>query len=120
MTTSYRLERSPQIGRDLRDILWFVMRSNVQFGEPFERAKLSAAARIERIEAEMEKLASVPHQGTLHPLLTPGLRSVTKDRAIFYFLVDDEAQVVRVLAVFFGGQDHQRLMLRRLLGDQRE
>ena len=44
----------------------------------------------------------------------PGLRTVTKDRAIFYFLVDEE---VRVLAVFFGGQAHQRAMLRRVLGD---
>ncbi len=116
MTTSYNLERSPQIGRDLRAILRFLMRSNVQFGEPFERAKSRAAARVQRIEIDMEKLAEVPHQGTLYPQLMPSLRSVTKDRAIFYFIVDDEAQLVRVLAVFFGGQDHQRLMLRRLLG----
>ena len=55
-----------------------------------------------------------PHQGTLRTKMVPGLRSVTKDRAIFYFTVDDEARLVRVLAVFFGGQDHQREMLKRL------
>ncbi|MEQ1616787.1 MAG: hypothetical protein ABL883_00400 [Terricaulis sp.] len=44
-----------------------------------------------------------------------GLRSDTKDRAISYFTVDDDARLVRVLAVFFGGQDHQREMLKRLL-----
>ncbi len=38
----------------------------------------------------------------------------TKGRAIFYFTVDGEAHVVRVLAVFFGGQDHQRQILKRL------
>jgi plasmid stabilization system protein ParE len=53
---------------------------------------------------------------TVLPKLAPGLRSVTKDRAVFYFTFDDDARIVCVLAVFFGGQDHQRAMLRRLLG----
>ena len=47
--------------------------------------------------------------------MMPGLRSVTKDRAIFYFTIDEGKHVVRVLAVFFGGQDHQREMLKRML-----
>jgi len=38
------------------------------------------------------------------------------DFLVASFIVDEEARVVRVLAVFFGGQDHQRAMLRRLLG----
>jgi plasmid stabilization system protein ParE len=46
--------------------------------------------------------------------LRPGLRQVTKHRAVFYFTVDEAAERVRVLAVFFGGQDHLGLMLRRL------
>lgn len=118
MTTSFRLERTPQVDRDLRAILQFLMRSNVQFGEPFDRAKQRAAKRVAKIEDAMETLAAVPHQGTLHPNIVPGLRSVTKERAIFYFMVDDAAHVVRVLAVFFGGQDHQRDMLKRLMGPQ--
>ncbi|MBY0563268.1 MAG: hypothetical protein K2P58_03695 [Hyphomonadaceae bacterium] len=60
-------------------------------------------------------IAKRPHQGTLLPNLLPNLRCVTKDHAIFYFTVDDEARIVRVLAIFFGGQDHQRHMLKRLL-----
>lgn len=115
MTTSYRLERAPQVGRDLRAILQFLMRSNLHFGEPFDRARAKAAKRVQRIETEMEKLAAFPHKGTRRDDWLPSLRSVTKERAIFYFIVDDEAQLVRVLAVFFGGQDHQRAMLRRLL-----
>jgi plasmid stabilization system protein ParE len=63
----------------------------------------------------MLSLGEKPHQGTLRPELLPGLRSVTKQRAIFYFIVDEPKRQVRVLAVFFGGQDHQRQMLRRLL-----
>jgi plasmid stabilization system protein ParE len=62
----------------------------------------------------MRALGDVPHQETLRPDLLPGLRSVTKQRAIFYFDVDDHLRLVRVLAIFFGGQDHQRAMLQRL------
>jgi plasmid stabilization system protein ParE len=59
-------------------------------------------------------LGAAPHQGTLHNTLLPGLRSVTKGRAIFYFEADDKKARVLVLAIFFGGQDHQRAMLKRL------
>ena len=38
------------------------------------------------------------------------------DRAIYWFDVDEAARKVRILAVFFGGQDHVRHMLVRLLG----
>jgi hypothetical protein len=38
------------------------------------------------------------------------------DRAIYWYDVDDRAQAVRVLGMFFGGQDHIRRMLIRLLG----
>jgi len=115
MTTSYRLERALHVERDLRSILRFLIRSNVQFGEPFDQAKQRAYKRVAQIEDAMEALAAAPHQGTLRREMMPGLRSVTKGRAIFYFTVDDEARVVRVLAVFFGGQDHQRAMLMRLV-----
>ena len=64
----------------------------------------------------MLSLGEAPHQGTLRADLLPGLRSVTKDRAIFYFDIDDDRRTVRILAVFFGGQDHTRRMLMRLLG----
>lgn len=40
---------------------------------------------------------------------------MTIDRAIFWFDLDEAERVVRILAVFFGGQDHIRHMLRRLL-----
>ena len=53
-------------------------------------------------------------QGTLRPELGDGIRNVTKHRAIFYFEVLEEQ--IRVLAIFFGGQDHQGRMLLRILG----
>jgi plasmid stabilization system protein ParE len=62
----------------------------------------------------MEALARAPYQGTLLPSVVPGLRQVTKNRAIFYFDLDEERQLLRVLAIFFGGQDHRRRFLARL------
>lgn len=74
-----------------------------------------AVSRAEAIKAEMRALGSAPFQGTLRNDLMPGLRHVTKNRTIYYFVADDDARTVRILAVFFGGQDHQRHMLTRLL-----
>lgn len=114
MKTPYRLERSPQANSDVRSVLRFLIQSQMRFGASFAEAKERAGAKLREIREAMNHLAVVPHQGTLLPHLMPGLRNVTKDRAIFYFTVDDDAQLVRVLAVFFGGQEHQRAMLKRL------
>lgn len=59
-----------------------------------------------------------PHRGERHDDILPGLRHLAIDRAIYWFDVDEGREAVRVLAVFFGGQDHVRHMLVRLLGDQ--
>jgi toxin ParE1/3/4 len=113
-TTPYRLVRSRQSEQDLRAVLRFLVQSHIRFGVPFAEAKRRASARLLKIRDHMNALSAAPHKGALRPELAPGLRNVTKDRAVFYFTVDDDAQVVRVLAVFFGGQDHQRAMLKRL------
>ena len=63
----------------------------------------------------LRALGTTPKQGTLRPEIRSGLRNVTKDRAVVYFDVNDDEKVVRVLAVFFGGQDHQRRMILRAL-----
>ena len=38
-------------------------------------------------------------------------------RSIYRFDIDESGETVRVLAVFFGGQDHVRHMMARLLQD---
>lgn len=112
----YAVERAHDTDRDLAAIFDFLIESYAAFGEDPDSAVESAATRLRRIETAMLSLGDAPHQGTLRPELLPGLRSVTKNRAVFYFDVDDDRRVVRVLAVFFAGQDHRRLMLKRLLG----
>ena len=71
--------------------------------------------RVEAIRNTAAALGSVPSRGTLHPGIMPGLRHVTIDQAIYWFSVDEDGHIVRVLAIFFGGQDHIRRMLARLL-----
>lgn len=113
---AYEVERALETDRDLELIFDFLVLAYVEFGEPRKEAVNRAAKRMAGIENAMERLGATPHQGTLRNDLLPGLRCVTKQRAIFYFDVDDDRQLVRVLAIFFGGQDHQRAMLIRLLG----
>ncbi|WP_226629012.1 type II toxin-antitoxin system RelE/ParE family toxin [Alloyangia pacifica] len=112
---AYRVLRAAAVERDLELIFDFVASSAEALGEPAEAAFDMAARRIGGILDAMEGLGAVPHQGTRRPELGPALRHVTKDRAIFYFDVDDAAEELRVLAVFFGGQDHDRRILLRLL-----
>jgi len=113
---NYKVERAIETDRDLEAIFDFLAESYIAFGESREVALERAAERIESIENDMMSLAKAPHQGTACADLLSGLRSVTKQRAIFYFDIDDDERRVRVLAVFFGGQEHRRQMLKRIFG----
>jgi len=113
----YSVERASDVDRDLAAAFDFLMESYRAFGEDPDAAFERAATRLRAIDADMQSLGNVPHQGTLREEIRPGLRSVTKNRAVFYFHVDDDRRMVRIFAVFFGGQDHQRRMLKRLLGE---
>lgn len=111
----WRVERAEAVNRDLELIFDFLFDAAIALGEDAETAFDRAATRIAAIQIAAMALAGAPHQGTLREDIAPGLRQVTKDRAIFYFELDAEAHCLRLLAVFFGGQDHRRHMLRRLL-----
>lgn len=111
---TFRVVRSIRFEHDLDLVHDHLIACYVNLGDTFSDAFDRAEARIAAIETDMEDLARAPHQGTVLDHIAPGLRSVTKNRAIFYFDVDDERELVRVLAVFFGGQEHRRHMLRRM------
>jgi toxin ParE1/3/4 len=111
---AYEIIRSLESDRDLRLIVRHLIDSYVNLGDALPDAIRRASDRAHSIEAEIDTIALAPHQGTLLPQLAPRLRSVTKNRAIFYFDVDDTAKRIRVLAIFFGGQDHRHHILKRL------
>jgi toxin ParE1/3/4 len=53
----------------------------------------------------------VPHRGTQRDDLRPGLRIVPfKKRTAIAFEIDEEKDVVRVLRVFYGGQDYDAVL----------
>jgi toxin ParE1/3/4 len=113
----YKIDRSPESGRDLEMIFDHLVASYLTFDESLSDAVDHAVQRIRSIEADMDALATLPHQGTADPALGPECRHVTKQRAVIYFDVDDTRRMITILAVFFGGQDHHRHMMRRLMGE---
>ena len=112
---AFRLEFSVEAERDFGLIFDHLLRSYLGFGESVECAIGHAEARIREIRAAAERILTAPHRGERRDDLLPGLRHLAIGRAIYWFDVDDDRQTVRVLAVFFGGQDHVRHMLARLL-----
>ncbi|SFA89080.1 hypothetical protein SAMN03159496_00754 [Rhizobium sp. NFR07] len=111
---AYKVIRSEDCDRDLNLIFRHFVDSYVALGDPVTDAFDRAIRRIATVEDDMESLAIAPHQGSREPKMLPGLRHVTKNRAVFYFQLDEMSETLRVVAVFFGGQDHYKRMLKRL------
>ena len=111
----FSIEFSVDADHDFELIFDHLFESYRSFGESIEEALDHAARRIDGIRQSANKLVVAPHRGTLHEDVLPGLRHVAIDRAIYWFQVHETEQRVRVLAILFGGQDHIRHMLSRLL-----
>jgi plasmid stabilization system protein ParE len=112
----YRIEFAEASERDLELIFDHLFESYLGFGESTVHALEHAAERIRDIRVSAESLTLFPEHGMARGDILPGLRFMVMQRAIYWYDVDDEAQAVRVLGIFFGGQDHIRRMLIRLLG----
>ena len=111
----FRIEFSAEAERDFALIFDHLFESYRSFGESVEAALDHCEDRIRDIRQEAERLGAVPYRGERHEDLLPGLRHLTIDRAIYWFDVNDKEHRVRILAIFFGGQDQVRHMLSRLL-----
>lgn len=110
----FRVLRSAACDADLETIFDYLFGTYQDLGDTPAEAFERAERRLRRIEDALEALGDVPFQGTLEPAIIDGLRHVTKDRTVFYFTVDEDAQELRVLSVFFGGQDHRLHLLARI------
>jgi len=113
---AWAVEFSEEAENDFALIFDHLFGSYVDFGETREEGFERAARRVMEIRKAGEDIAKAPHRGTIRDDIVPGLRNVTMDRAIFWFDLDDDRRIVRILGVFFGGQDHIRHMMVRLLG----
>lgn len=112
----FAIEFSADAERDFDLIFDHLFESYMGFGENAEEALDHAAQRIMEIRKAADRLARFPLRGTTRDDILPGIRFLAIARAIYWFDVDQTARKVRILAVFFGGQDHVRHMLVRLLG----
>ena len=116
----WSLEFSAEVERDFELIFDHLITSYLEFGDNSDVAFERAVERIRGIQILANSLALTPKQGTLRPDILEGLRFVRLEKVVFWFVLEERQQVVRVLAVFFGAQDHIRHMLTRLLTDQPE
>ncbi|HEX6017345.1 MAG TPA: type II toxin-antitoxin system RelE/ParE family toxin [Burkholderiaceae bacterium] len=67
-----------------------------------------AARYTDAIVAYCEGLATFPHRGTKRDDIRPGLRITNyRGRAVIAFNVDDGAETVYVLGVYYGGRDYE-------------
>ena len=113
----FRLEFSAEAERDFGLIFDHLLQGYLDFGESPETAFDRVGARVLAIRADAECIPAAPHRGEHHDDILPGLRHLALGRAIYWFDVDRARRTVRVLAVFFGGQDHVRRVMIRLLGE---
>ncbi len=112
---TWRIEFASSAAQDFRLIYDHLVESYVAFGESTPEARDHARRRIDGILDDAVRLTDAPLRGARHDDLLPGLRHLTVGQAVFWFTVADDQGLIRVLAVFFGSQDHHRRMLIRLL-----
>lgn len=111
----WEIEFSQEAELDLELLFFHLAGSFHEFGANRREAAEQALRRVQSVRDAAERIAVEPRRGEVHDDLLLGLRHLTVDKAIYWFLVDEERGRVRVLAIFYGGQDHQRHMLLRLL-----
>lgn len=84
-------------------------------GETENEAFDHAVERITGIRDSALDIATNPYRGSLREEFGTSVRNITIKKAIIWFQLDETRKTVRILAFFFGGQDHVRKMLRWLL-----
>lgn len=99
----YRVEFAPEVVGDLAGIARHV--------ELWTLDRPLADRTVATIRAYLGGFGSVPHRGTRRDDLMPGLRIVPfKRRTAIAFTIDDDARTVRILRVFYGGQDYEAVL----------
>jgi plasmid stabilization system protein ParE len=114
---AWTVEDADEIASDLAAIADHLVDAHLGHGHSFDEALALARRRIDAILDGRSRLGAAPRRGTRHVLEGNEYRHATMDRAIYWFTLDEAAQVVRVLGIFHGGQDHLGRMLARLTAE---
>lgn len=96
---AYRTRFHPKVQADLELIAQIIAEYS---------GRQTALRILDEIERSVWTLSATPHKGTLRNDLASGLRAIPAGRrAVVAFVVDDENQEVRVIAITYGGADWQ-------------
>lgn len=91
-----------------------VLSDYVAIAEHIERwteDRALADRTVDTIRAFIKSLSTMPHRGMKRDDLRPGLRIVPfGKRTAIAIEIDDDAKVVTVLRVFYGGQDYEAVL----------
>ncbi|MCO6188539.1 type II toxin-antitoxin system RelE/ParE family toxin [Rhizobium sp. L1K21] len=113
----WTLEYAEEAERDFELIFDHLFDAYCELGEAPEEALEHAAARIRRLQKEINRLTDTPKIGTIRDDIYPGIRFLRRDKAAVWFLPVEDNRKIIVAAIFYGAQDHIRHMLARLLGE---
>lgn len=115
---AWTIEVAAAVEQDIALIFDHLTESYVGFGDAPALAAEHATDRVGKILDALERIATAPYRGKAHDDWLPRLRHLTLERAVYWYQLDAQSETIRVLAIFYGGQDHIRQMLLRLLRDQ--
>ncbi|TIX87459.1 type II toxin-antitoxin system RelE/ParE family toxin [Rhizobium sp. P44RR-XXIV] len=111
----WNLEYSRDAVLDFELIFDHLSEAYGDLGDTSDEAWARAADRIRQLRTDIDRLVETPYIGTLRPDIHPGIRFLRRDKAVVWFRSDEERLMITVVAIFFGGQDHIRHMLARML-----
>jgi plasmid stabilization system protein ParE len=111
----WSLEYSRDADLDFELIFDHLFAAYLDLGDAPEDALERAASRVRELRLEIDRLVETPYIGTLRPDIYPGIRFLRRDKAAVWFLPIEQRRTIIVAAIFFGGQDHIRRMLARML-----
>lgn len=111
----WNLEYSQDAVLDFELIFDHLFTAYGELGDASDEAWARAADRIRQLRLEIDRLVETPYIGTSRPDIHQGIRFLRRDKAVVWFLPVEERQTIVVAAIFFGGQDHIRHMLARML-----
>ena len=96
---SHSVVFAPEVSDQLEALFLYVAeRSSPAIAERFTGAVVTTC----------ERLALFPLRGVAREDIRPGLRLTHhKGRTMIAYAVDEDAQTVSILGVFYGGQDHE-------------
>lgn len=115
MNLAWTVEFARASEHDLSLIFDHLFETYKDLGETEDEAFDHAAERVSGIRDSAVGLGKNTYRGTKREAYSSNVRNITINKVIIWFQLDETRETVRILAFFFGGQDHIRQMLRRLL-----